>query len=105
MRPYGGQVHRRPEILMDIDNLLQTNLSQEWANTHIAYEVVAQIKGSNIVYDGYDESNEKDKVLSYLTSAYYAAFGSSSEKILLVKNNVHIPPADILEIKQLEYWD
>lgn len=105
MHPYGGQVHRRPEILMDIDDLLRTKLSQEWANTHIAYEVVAQIKGSNIVYQGDDNSAEKDKVLSYLTSAYYVAFGSSSENILLVKNNVHIPPADILEIKRLEYWN
>lgn len=105
MSPYGGQVHHRPEILMDIDNLLQTDLSQEWANTHIAYEVVAQIKGSNIVYGGDDDSEEKDKVLSYLTSAYYVAFGSPSEKILLVRNNVHIPPTDILEIKQLEYWN
>lgn len=65
---------------MDIDNLLQTDLSQEWASTHIAYEVVAQIKGSNIVYGGDDDSEEKDKVLSYLTSAYYVAFGSPSEK-------------------------
>lgn len=102
--PYGGQVHRRPEILMDIDNLLQTDLSQEWANTHIAYEVIAQIKGSNIVCIN-DEFDEKAKVLSYLTRAYYAAFGSPSEEILLVKNNVHIPPTDILDIRRFEYWN
>lgn len=28
--PYGGQVHCRPEILWDIDNLLRLDLSGEW---------------------------------------------------------------------------
>ena len=104
MSPYLGQVHRRPEILMDIDNLLQTNLSQEWASKHIAYEIVAQIKGSNIVYDGYGNSEEKDIVLSYLSSAYSTAFGRPSQKILLAEKKVHIPPTDILEINQIKYW-
>lgn len=31
---YGGQVHRRPEILMNIDDLLGLNLSREWISTH-----------------------------------------------------------------------
>ena len=105
MIPYAGKVHQRPEILMNIDNLLQTNLSQEWADTHTAYEVVAQIKGSNIVCCGDDYSEDKDRVLDYLTRAYNAAFKCASEEILLVKRNVHIPPTDILEIRQLEYWN
>lgn len=102
--PYGGWVHKRPEILMNIDDLLGTQLSREWSETHDAYEIVAQISGNNIVYDGWDDCNEKDQVLAYLTSAYNAAFSGTSEKILLVKNGVCIPPQDILEIKPLEYW-
>ena len=101
---YEGKVHRRPEILKDIDQLLNTKLSQEWNRTHKAYEIVAQVCGENIVYDGDDEDDERKKVLSYLTSAYNTAFGSPSEKILLMKNDVCIPKNDILLIKPLQCW-
>lgn len=104
MSPYGGQVHQRPEILMDIDNLLRTELSQEWLETHSAYEVVARVSGENIVYAGYDERSEREKVLSYLTTAYDTAFGDPFEHIVLIKNGVCIPPKDILQITPLEYW-
>ena len=48
--PYGGYVHCRPEILSDIDNLLNLTLSQEWHVTHDPYEVVALVRGTDIVY-------------------------------------------------------
>lgn len=102
--PYGGQVHHRPEILSDIEKLLKLRLSQEWALTHKPYEIVAQVSGEKIVYDGDDGQSERDKVLTYLTTAYLTAFGEPSEKILLIKNNVQIPPEDIIEIKPLSHW-
>lgn len=103
--PYGGQVHRRPEILMDIDNLLNLNLSNEWATTHVPYEVVAKVSGDKIVYDGYDEQSEREKVIYYLTKAYQTAFGDTSEDVLLLKNNIQIPADDIIEIKPLTHWN
>lgn len=103
-QPYGGQVHRRPEILSDIDKLLNLRLSQEWTLTHEPYEIVAKVSGEKIVYDGDDEQSEKEKVLYYLTKAYWTAFGEPSEEILLIKNNVQIPPKDIIEIKPLSHW-
>lgn len=102
IRSYGGNVHDRPEILMDIDRLLQTKFSEEWASTHIAYKVVAQVKGSDIL--GEDDIDEKDKVMHYLTDAYYTAFGGPDEKILLMQNGVCVPPTNILEIKPLACW-
>ncbi len=39
-RPYGGNVHRRPEILLDLDNLLKTDLQRDWMQSHQAYEIV-----------------------------------------------------------------
>lgn len=102
--PYGGDVHRRPEILMDIGNLLGINLSREWERTHAPYEIVAKVNGEKIVYDGYDENSDEDKVIDYLTRAYLTAFGAPTEEILLIKNNVQIPPSDIIEINPLTYW-
>lgn len=102
--PYGGQVHHRPEILMDIDNLLGLQLSQEWARTRSAYEVVAKVSGDKIVYDGDEEQSETDKVLNYLTKAYLTAFAEPTEEILLLKNRIQVPPEDIIEIKPLRCW-
>lgn len=102
--PYGGQVHRRPEILMNIDDLLGFTLSQEWEATYKPYEIVAKISGEKIVYDSDDDQSDEDKVLNYLTKAYNTAFGEPSEKILLIRNSVQIPPTDILEINPLKYW-
>lgn len=102
--PYQGQVHHRPEILMNIDNLLDLRLSQEWAKTHIPYEVVAKVNGENIVYSGDDKNSDEEKVLHYLTKAFRTAFYESNEEILLIKNSIQIPPDDIIEIKPLECW-
>lgn len=102
--PYGGQVHHRPEILSDIEKLLKLQLSQEWASTHEPYEIVAKVSGEKIVYNGDDGQSERDKVLTYLTKAYWTAFGEPSEEILLIRSNVQIPPEDIIEIKPLSHW-
>jgi len=102
--PYDGMVHRRPEILMDIDKLLNTKLSQDWALTHKAYEIIAQVSGEKIVFDGFEERSEKEKVLRYLSTAYNTAFGEPSEEILLLKNCIQIPPSDIIDIIPVRYW-
>lgn len=102
--PYAGMVHRRPEILMDIDNLLNTNLSQNWASSHKPYEIIAQVSGEKIVFEGFDESSEKEKVLRYLSTAYTTAFGEPSEEILLLKNYIQVPPSDIIDIIPLKCW-
>lgn len=102
--PYGGDVHYRPEILSDIDRLLNLSLSQEWCVNHQPYEIVAMVPGTDIVYDSDDNQSSREKVLNYLTKAYLAAFGSTSEEILLLKNNIHIPANRIIEINPLRYW-
>lgn len=103
--PYGGQVQRRPEILWDIDELLKTRLSDEWEQTHRPYEIVAKVCGENICYPYDDNVPERDKVMAYVVMAYNEAFYESGENILLLKNEVHIPPADILEINPLSIWN
>ncbi len=103
--PYGGQVHRRPEILWDIDNLLRLDLSGKWVQSHFPYEITAHVKGSDIVFDGDEDQSDKDKVLMYLTMAYDTAFVKPCEHILLMKNGIQISPDSIIEIKPLSCWN
>lgn len=102
--PYGGYVHCRPEILSDIDGLLNLTLSQDWHLSHEPYEIVAAVQGTDILYDGDDDSSGRDKVLNYLTKAYNTAFGAPSEEILLLKNHIQVSPSRIWEINPVTYW-
>lgn len=102
--PYLGDVHLRPEILSDIDRLLGLNVSKEWMLSHKCYEVIARVTGDKIVYDGFDEQSTEEIVLDYLTQAYHNAFYYTYEIVLLLKNNVFVPPRDILEINSFEKW-
>ena len=102
--PYGGMIHRRPEILWEIDELLNTQLSREWEKTHTTYEILAIANGRDICYPYDDESPEEDKVMTYIVMAYNEALYDSSENILLLKNGVQIPPNDILEINPFVAW-
>lgn len=102
--PYGGYVHWRPEILFNIDELLGTSLSNEWRVSHDPYEIVAAVKGTDIVYDGFDDYNSREKIVYYLTKAYNTAFGSPHEEILLLRNRIRVPPNRILEINPITYW-
>ncbi len=97
--PYGGQVHRRPEILEDIGKLLQLNLEQEWIKNHKPYEIVVKISGNQIVYCGSEDDSEEEKVLRYLAKAYMTFKEGTSEEPVLMKNGVQIMPSDIIEIK------
>lgn len=101
---YGGNVHYRPEILSNIDKLLNLTLSQEWHVTHAPYEVIALVRGTDIVYEGDDDQSDRDKVINYLTKAYNTAFGAPHEEIVLLKNNIQVPPQNIIEINPLSCW-
>lgn len=103
--PYGGMVHKRPEVLSDIDELLGTRLSQEWERTHTTYKIVAKASGRNICYPYDDDSPEDEKIMTYMVMAYKEAFNGNSENILLMKNRIQIPANDILEITPFDSWD
>lgn len=98
-------VHWRPEILYNIDELLGLRLSYKWAETHISYAVVARVGGDKIVYDGEENKSDKDKVIDYLTRAYKTAYYEPDEQILLLQNNIEIPPSDIIKISEFKCWN
>lgn len=102
--PYGGNVHRRPEILMDIDSLLKTDFSYEWQTTHSPYQVVAKVSGKDIVYDSDESQSDTEKVMNYMTKAYCTAFWEPTEEVLLLKNNVQIPTTNIIDVVPFRYW-
>lgn len=102
--PYPGQIHRQPEILWDIDELLKTRFSYEWERTHSPYEVVSKVSGMNIRYPYYDDESEAEKVMTYVAMAYDEVFNASSENVLVLKNGVKIPPTDIISIAPLSIW-
>lgn len=102
--PYGGLVHARPEVLMNLDKLLNLSLSREWTNTHTPYQVTAKAPGDMIIYDGDDGRNDTEKVIYYLTKAYDTAFGAPREEILLIKNDLQIPPQNIIDISPFVHW-
>lgn len=103
--PYGGNVHQRPEILKNIDDLLLTDLSEEWQFTHDPYVVVAKVSGKNIIYDGDDSQSDHDMVMHYLMKAYSKAFGTPSEEVLILQNSIQVPNSDIIEIKPVSTWE
>lgn len=63
------------------------------------------IKGMDINYVHNKDDSEKDKNLYYLTKAYYNAFESLSEEIILLKNGVQIPFDRIIDILPLHCWN
>ena len=102
---YEGRVHKRPEILMDIDALLGTQLALEWERSHSAYKVIARVNGHDICYAYEDEQSEEEKIMAYIVMAYNAAFKGGDENIVLMKDGVQIPACDILTIESFQEWD
>lgn len=102
-RPYLTRVDEKPEILIDIGNLIRKAIDQEWALTHQSYEIVAKVEGRKIRCDS-EQPTDKGKLLCYLTYAFFNAFGDQDERLLLCQDGVKIPPDDILEIKPFLLW-
>ena len=103
--PYLGNVHQRPEILFDIDNLLGLTLSQEWRRDHKPYEVVVEASGSEIEFDVDNVQSSDEITLTYLTKAYFSAIGGPSEEPLLLKRHVQVSPINIKRVKPLKCWE
>lgn len=98
---YRGDVHERPEILRDIDNILGTTFVKEWTSTHTPYEIIAITSGENIVYDNCPEDEEDLRDMIYLQEAYDIACGNKSQHAVELKEHIQIPPSQIRDIHSL----
>ena len=101
--PYGGYVHRRPEILYNIDELLGLDISRQWEETHKTFAINAIITSDKIVVD--EDRSDYERTIDYLTKAYYIATGAPSEEIVLLKNGENVLPDKIIGIKEFEDWN
>ena len=101
---YGGYVHRRPEILSDIDDLLGTQLQEQWEESHRAYEVVFKVPVYETVYNGWDSDDEYERVMRYLVDAYMCVFTGPDTQEILCRNGVEIMPEHILECNEFNLW-
>ena len=97
--PYHGYVHERPEIFKNIDDILGTALADEWKNSnHLPYEIIAKTTGCNIVYPDCADHNADQRDSYYLEEAYCIACGESKQLAIKLKDHVHIPSTDIIDI-------
>lgn len=102
---YLGHVHRRPEILYDIDKLLNTNLAGQWMQTHDAYQVVFSLPVSDFVYSGEDTDTEYEMIMSYLSEAYMCICTEPDTREILCKDGIEVPPGNIMECRRFNAWD
>lgn len=104
-RPYSGMVHRRPEILWDIDKLLCTNLQTEWVRIYKSYEVVFKIPVLDTIYNGRDTESEQEMIMHYLLDAYMCISSGPDTEEILCKNGIEVCPNQILECNRFTMWD
>lgn len=102
---YGGDVHKRPEILLDLDRLLGTKLQEEWLQSHQAFEIVFSVPIRDVVCDGWNYDTEEDVVMSFLMKAYMCASSGPDTKEVICKKGIHIYPKQILECDRFILWN
>lgn len=99
--PYGGNVHQRPELLLDIDRFLGTKLSDEWAETHTAYEITVTVPGEKVITV---DNDPEDIFVDYIINAYHNAFYSLSAKQIHIKREQSVEASEIKSIQKLQHW-
>lgn len=102
--PYGGDVHKRPEIINDIDKLLGSNLSNKWETSHSPYEVVFKIHSNDLELDEHSNDTDEEKVIRLLLYAFYEMCSGPSEVLAQCKPDVKITPDKIIEILPFDKW-
>lgn len=97
-RPYGGNVHERPEILFNISESIGKRIDDIWKDTHECYVVKFATPYTNIC---------RDEIIDEKTDLLYKAFHNATydadEDIALLKNGIFIPPENIISIERFEF--
>ncbi len=102
--PYGGNVHKRPEILYDIDNLLDTDLSSEWEESHSAYEIVFKIHSGDLELYEHNDDEDETKVIKLLLYAFDKMCSCSLEIYAQLKPDAQVTPDKIIDILPFDKW-
>lgn len=101
-RPYGGNVHYRPEIIGNINSIITGNIEYEWIDTHTAYVIFTQVPLQDmLVFLSTDQTDANliDTLFSYAFNTIFY-HDLSSDCIGILKKNKFIPPENIIKIEE-----
>lgn len=97
---YGGMVHQRPEILKDIEKLVNYNLENIWKKNHKPYIVTFEVPYNYIVNQLVSDDDIRECLLY---NAFYNSIEENQENIVLLKNGIQIPPNNIVSVQELKH--
>ncbi len=102
---YGGHVHIRPEIIYNINQIIQgNNLEYAWMETHKPYIVKISVPYRKMMIALM--TSMKDKKETILQTMFNYAFNTvfyndfSSDYIGILKRYEYVPPEDIISIEE-----
>lgn len=95
--PYGGNVHRRPEILFNIAQLIGKRIDNIWEEKHKCYVVKFSVPYRNTI--SMYIKNKRD-LLYY---AFNNAIIETDDMEVLLKDNIQVPPEDIISIDRFDF--
>lgn len=91
---YGGNVHRRPEILYNISSLIGKAIDDIWSHTHQSYIVKFSVPYKQVTF----ERGNIDEMELLRDAFYNAVYNDTDEKIVIMNDHIEIPPEDIISI-------
>lgn len=92
-KSYPTNIHVRPEILKNIDQVFETNLSELWAKQSKPYRIEVKI-GDYML-------GEKLDVDELIYDAYFIADRGLAQHLLSLDTNVFVPKENIIEIAEI----
>jgi len=106
--PYGGRVHKRPEILNEISRVVNgVDLSREWENTfkktYAIKSIVPMDKVDTYFIGSYENDTNYNFKIGLLNRALYKIYADTNmqNENCILKKNVSVLPSEIIEIKQI----
>lgn len=103
--PYGGEVHTRPEIIYNINQIVRgNNLEYAWMETHKPYIVKFAVPFRKMKIALMTSMKDRKEVI--LQTMFNYAFNTvfyndfNSDYIGILKRNEYIPPEDIIYIEK-----
>jgi hypothetical protein len=100
--PYGGYVHYRPEIIMNISQVCSMDLERIWKDVHESYLVKFLSPYKNMV-NVFSENDSEERIRE---SLLFKAFWNTlyeNEEVILLKNNILVPPEDIINVCEYSF--
>jgi hypothetical protein len=100
--PYGGYVHLRPEIIMNISKICNMDLERIWKDKHKCYIVKFRVSYIQLV----NVFSEDDSIERIRESLLFKAFLNTiyeSEEVILLKNNVSVSSEEIINVYEYNF--